>query len=462
MQSENRYNKKDERKIALDILCRIDTKGRFADILFDEISERKELTGQSNAFIRELVYGILRIRGNIDWRIEKLSQRNIKRLSPKVRNILRLGIYQLLFMNNVPPFAAVNETVNLTIPYGGKRLRNFVNALLRKVAEEQGDIRYQEITSEPSEYISVKYSHPEWMVKRWIKIFGTDKTISLCKDNNTIPPITLRTNTILTNRERLVNNIKDEVNDLYYCNISPVGLIIKPDLSIKDITSYKKGWFYVQDEGSQLVSFILDPQPGEKILDICAAPGGKTTQIAELMKNQGEIIAADINQNRISTLRENIKRLKIDIIRICQGDAASSDITGVRNPDIGEKRFDRILVDAPCSGLGILRRHPEGKWQKKEPIIKRYKDIQYKILNRAASLLKSGGIIVYSTCTIEREENEDQIERFLTEHPEFNIEEVRQFLPLKGEGLIKEGLFLSTINNRWRMDNIFAARLIKN
>ncbi len=413
------------------------------------------------AFITELVYGVLRQRGLLDWIIEKFTKKPIKKSSPLIRNILRLGTYQLLFLDKVPISAAVNESVRLA-KEKEKRSSGFVNAVLRNIDRERERIPYPEIEEHPLEFISVRHSHPAWLVKRWIERFGIDKTIALCKANNEPPPFTIRTNTLKIKRDELKKQLKEFVDSIEDCSVSSNGLILKGPANIADYPAYKEGLFYVQDEAAQLISLILDPRPNEKILDACSAPGGKATHIAELMGNKGTVIALDVSKKGIGLLKENCKRLSIDIVRSYLMDAAT--MSADRQGDLGEigrDGFDKILIDAPCSGLGIIRRHPEGKWQKKEELIFESQKIQKRIIENLSKYLKSGGVLVYSTCSTENEENEDVVEDFLNNHPEFKVDDIKQYFSETGKMLVDEKGFLHTSPVNYRMDGFFAVRLRK-
>lgn len=371
-----------------------------------------------------------------------------------IRNILRLGAYQLLFLDKVPVSAAVNESVKLA-KEKEQRSSGFVNAVLRNIDRERNKIPYPEPEEHPIEFISVRYSHPAWLVKRWIERYGIDKTIELCRLNNEAPPFAIRANRLKINREGLKELLRKDIDRIEDCSVSSNGLILKGVSNISENPAFKEGLFYVQDEAAQLVSQILDPKAGEKVLDACAAPGGKTTHIVELMEDKGEIIALDVNKKGLGLLKENCERLGISIVKPYLKDAAK-DIS-----DIAKDKFDKILIDAPCSGLGVIRRHPEGKWQKKEELILESQKIQKRLIENLSGYLKDGGILVYSTCSTENEENEDVVEDFLERHPEFKIDDIKQYLPETGRMLVDEKGFLHTspINNR--MDGFFAVRLKK-
>jgi len=354
----------------------------------------------------------------------------------------------------VPASAAVNESVKLA-KEKEQRSSGFVNAVLRNIDRERDKIPYPEPEEHPIEFIAVRYSHPPWLVKRWIERYGFDKTIELCRLNNEAPPFTIRVNSLKTKREELKELLKKDIDRIEDCSVSSNGLILKGVSNISENPAFKDGLFYVQDEAAQMISQILDPKTDERILDACAAPGGKTTDIAELMGNKGVVAALDISKNGIALIKENCERLGIGIVKPYLKDAAK-DIS-----NIAEEKFDKILIDAPCSGLGVLRRHPEGKWQKKEELIFESQKIQKNLIEILSGYLKDGGVLVYSTCSTENEENEDVVEDFLERHPEFKVDDIKQYLPETGEMLIDEKGFLHTSPANYRMDGFFAVRLRK-
>lgn len=459
-EKDRTYN---SRQIVLDALQMIE-KGALASSVFEKVFECKPVR-LDRAFIMELVYGVLRNRNKIDWIIERSAGRRLKEIEPKVVNILRSGIYQLLFMDKVPAWAAVDESVKLAKRCGYERASGFINGVLRRVAEVNPDILdFPRLEEDPLHHISVVYSHPEWLVKRWLGRFGVEGTIALCKANNRIPPLTLRANTLLTNRDELINDLRKEGVEAFETVVSPVGIKVRGIISIEGLSSFKRGWFQVQDEAAQLISYLLAPKKGERILDACAAPGGKTTHIAQFIENEGEIIAIDINEEKLIRLKENCKRLGIRCVKSYHTDL-TKDLKwlGV---------FDRILLDAPCSGTGIIRRHPDGKWRKTEKTITEYQALQKKILDGIAKILKPGGVIVYSTCSTEPDEGEDVVNEFLHNHLEFHIDNPVSYIPETGKHFLSPAertcdslvfppkRFLRTYPHISDMDGFFGARLV--
>jgi 16S rRNA (cytosine967-C5)-methyltransferase len=366
---------------------------------------------------------------------------------------MRLGVYQLLFLTKVPPFAAVNESAKLAGLYGDIGKVRFVNANLRAVDRGRDKIEYPDIERDPELHISVVYSHPLWMVKRWVKTFGVEATINLCQSNNETPPLTIRTNTLKTSRQELFCELETNVKEISLTPCSSEGLQIRGSSDITALPSFEKGLFQVQDEASQLVAHIVAPKPGERVLDACSAPGGKTTHIAQLMENRGEIFALDINSSRLALLGENCKRLGITNVKAFKKDASL--------PLGFSEKFNRILVDAPCSGMGVLKRNPDSKWKKREEDIAPLKRLQLSILNNLADCLKEDGVMVYSTCTVTPEENEEVIDDFLANHPEFVLDSISEVFPASCGSLVDNRGFFKSYPHLYNMDGFFAARLIK-
>lgn len=406
--------KKSPRLIAVKILNQVEERGGFAESLLDEILSTDLLTNPPDRrLLTQIVYGTLRMRGHLDWIIRKFYRRSFASMDPITKNILRTGLYQLQFMERIPEFAIVDEAVEISKnlhPAGS----GLVNAILRNAIRGKNNITYPELEKDTPGHISAVYSHPLWMVKRWLKNFGTDETIALCRANNETPPITLRVNRLKANRE----NVKRELIRLGFTvretAFSPDGIAISGvPIPLKQITLYTQGFIHVQDEASQLISRLVDPKPGTAVLDICAGIGGKTTHLAELMGNRGSILATDISEAKLLALKKNTERLGVTITSTRADDATR---------DMGETFhgiFNGILVDAPCTGLGTLRRNPEIKWLSSRKDVTQCAATQRKILNTATTYLKKGGRLVYSTCSTEPEENEKVIEDFLSQHRDF-------------------------------------------
>lgn len=440
------------RLLAFKILNRVLFEGAYPDmVLRSAFKKNPDLTSMDKALLTELVYGVIRWLGKLDYIIGILAERRVNK--KEILNILRIGIYQLLFLGGVPDYAAIFETVNVAKGIYGERIARFVNAILREFLRSRENINYPVKKSNPISYIVINYSFPQWLVERWVDAFGMDYTEKLCDSLNQIPLLTGRVNTLKTTRGDLIRGIRDRDIEVVRTKYSPTGISFLTDLNPAEIPEFRLGLFTVQDEGAQLISYLLDPKLGEKILDACSSPGGKSTHIAELMENRGEIIACDINLSRLKLVELQSRRLGVEIIKTICADASNKRF-------LEKERFDKILVDAPCSGLGTIRRNPDAKWKKTWSDMLELSEIQFRILSETSARLKVNGIIVYSVCTLMEEENEGMIQRFLSAHPEFKIDlEIESNSPIKGF-LDKNGFFISD-PVRHNMDGFFAVRLRK-
>lgn len=438
------------RKLALEALYKIDKKEAYSNIVLDELlnKNRNVLSNKDINFISELVYGVTTWKLTLDTIIQKYSKIKIKKISPWVINILRMGAYQIVFLDKVPKSAAVNESVNLCKKYGGKSV-GFVNAILRKV-EKSDYLELFEIKND-IEKISKTTSMPEWIVRELNKEFDPEKVNEICENSNLKPKITIRINNLKITKNELKKSLQSkeiEVED----GIIEDFLYLKNVKNITNLDEYKKGLFTMQDESAGLTALVLNPKEGESILDCCSAPGGKTTYIAELMNNNGNIKAWDLYKHRLDKVQENSKRLGIDIIKTEENDAT------VLKEEYIEK-FDKILIDAPCLGFGVIKRKPDIKWQRKFEDIEEISKIQEKILNTCSEYLKKGGILVYSTCSIVKSENDKIVEKFLKSE-NFELEEINNINIENLENKItKKGII--KLYPSENMDGFFISKLIK-
>jgi 16S rRNA (cytosine967-C5)-methyltransferase len=447
--------RKNPRAICLDILNRIEEADRHPDtLLTDSFKQYRNLTSLDRAFLTELTYGVLRWRGRLDWLIRHFSKVPFEKIELGILNILRLGLYQILFLSKTPFSAAVNESVKLAKGIRGKGGAGFVNGILRSILREKEQIPYPDFSENSVLHISVVESHPLWLVRRWAEEVGLEETMKICTFNNQISTLTLRANTLKINGKDLIEKLRERGLRPFPCSFSEEGILLEDPPPTSELPFLKEGLYIIQDEASQLVTSILDPKRGERILDACAAPGGKTTHIAQRMENKGEIYALDLIKGKLGQIEEMCQRLGIKIVKTMKGDARSP------LPTPKGMKFDRVLADVPCSGFGTLRRNPDLKWRRNEEDIGRLAELQSSILRNLAPYVKEGGILVYSTCTVFHEENEDVVERFLDGHSEFRLDQIREVLPEKGRSFIKKGYF-KTFPPKDTMDGFFVARMIK-
>lgn len=416
------------REIALKILYKIDKEQAYSNIVLnEEIKQNKQKINEKDiGLISEIVYGVTTWRLTLDEIIKKHSKIKLKKISPWILNILRMGIYQIIFLDKIPKSAAVNESVNLAKRYGHSSSSNFVNAILRKV--EKTD--YEELSqiTDNIERISKTTSMPEWIIKELLKNNNIEKVEQICKNSNLKPQMTIRINTLKTSKKDLIKKLEEQnisykeidkninIEEKSTESLTEDFLILDKVKNIENLDLFKNGYFTIQDISAGLTAKILNPKPNELVLDACSAPGGKTTYMAELMNNKGKIEAWDIHEHRTKLVEQNAKRLGIDIISTQVKDASIYD------EKLTEK-FDKILLDVPCLGIGVIKRKPDIKWQRKIEDVEEITTIQKTILENCSKYLKKGGELVYSTCSILKEENEEVISEFLTKNKNFVINE---------------------------------------
>ena len=411
------------RELALKVLYDIDTKGAYSHIALDSTLKRaRSYPGGFNinerdvGFISELVYGTVSWRLTIDEIIKKYTKIKIKKISPWILNILRMSIYQILFLTKVPKSAAVNEGVNLAKRYGHKASSNFVNAVLRKVKMKD----YEEFfaINDEVERIAKTTSMPVWLVEELLKQNPAETVEKICQVSHQKPKLQVRVNRLKTNGELLEKELQKQGVQTQKAHMDDF-LVLEGAKNIENLDGFRQGMFTVQDEAGGLIPKILHPMPKEKVLDACSSPGGKTTYMAELMHNQGEIKAWDLHEHRVDLVKQLAK-----ILCITKIDAAVKDATVYDGAYVGY--FDKILLDVPCLGFGVLKRKPDIKWKKTQQDKEEIQKIQEAILENCSAYLKDGGEIVYSTCSILKEENEQVIQHFLEKHPEFDIQKIQR------------------------------------
>ena len=436
------------REIALKIIDSVLTEGAYANIALGKALSKNNLTDQDRRFVTELVYGTIKAKGTIDWLLIQQVSRSLAKIDSIILNILRLGIFQIYYLERIPDSAACNESVNLAKKYGHLGTVKFVNGVLRNIIRNKEQIKFPALEDNPELRVALTKQHPEWLVKRWIVEYGLEETLALCDFDNEIAPLCLRTNTLAISRDELLDKLMAEEWECEPSKWSPEGIVCTKITGLNAILAKYGQYFYIQDESSMLVGRILAPQSGEQILDLCAAPGGKTTHIAQLMRDEGCIIAVDNHEHKIELIKENAKRLGISSISTILADATQENVKW-------HEHFDRILVDAPCSGLGVLRRRAEARWRKTEQDLTEFPPVQQSILRQAASYLKPGGILVYSTCTLNEDENSKVVAQFLNDHDDFEYASLIH--PLSGE-LLKE---LKILPHKDQIDGFYICALRK-
>ncbi len=426
-QQKNRTIKKETaRQMALEIICSVIDGGAYANIALNKALRAKKYDDRDRRFITELVYGTVKAKGTLDWLLSQLSSRPLNKIDKVILNILRMGVYQLFYLDKVPASAACNESTELAKAASHAGTAKFVNGIMRSAvrSREAGTIVFPAYDENRAQNIALTEFHPEWLVKRWLNQFGEEETKALCIYDNLPPVLSLRVNTLKTTRAALMKELAAEGFAAEASKWCDDGIVCTKTSGLNALLEKYPDAFYMQDESSMLVAHILNPQPGMTVLDVCAAPGGKTTHLAQLMQNKGKIYAFDIHSHKIELIKENAARLGIDIIEPVLQDAS------VFKPEWAEAA-DCVLVDAPCSGLGVLRRRAEARWRKSRKDLKVFPPLQKSILKNAARYVKPGGRLVYSTCTLEPEENTMLIKEFLASNPGFEYAEFKH--PLGGE-----------------------------
>ena len=445
----------DARKKALAVLNKLEDGKQTLDGILEKLSlENQDIARRDRALLNALVHGVLRWRGHLDYIIEHFSTTPLKKINPQVLNILRLGLFQIIYLDRIPISAAVNTSVEMAKSIAPPWVVRFTNAVLRKAGNGYLQAPYPDSSKLPVKSLAIRNSFPEWLIARWLKRFGQPALKSLCDNINRVPPITIRTNTMKISRQQLCHDIESDVERIDVTSHAPEGLnFFNPKVAIPDLDAFKRGEFQVQDEAAQLVSVILDPQPGERVLDACAGLGGKTGHIAQLMQNRGEIVAVDKNAEKLSKLRIEMHRLDILIVSTWQQNLEATG--GLKKI----KLFDRILLDAPCSGLGTLRRNPDIKWNVSKKNLKRYAERQVRLLESMAHLVKCSGIMVYAVCSNEPEENEDVVNVFLKNHLEFVIDKGSEAHLQKYNAFVDSDGYFRTYPKHSHLDGFFFVRL---
>ena len=441
------------RETALKTLVKIEKEEGYSNIVLNQVikENKKILTEKDISLISEIVYGVISYKITLDEIIKKYSSIKLKKISIWILNVLRMGIYQIIFLDKIPKSAAVNESVNLAKRYGHKASSNFVNAILRKVDKKDFEELFN--IKDDVERISKTTSMPEWIIKELAKNTNYEDIEEICKNLNKRPKINIRINRLKTNIVEVKEELKKE--NIIYNTISEDEEDFLELEKIKDIENnklFKNGFFTIQDISAGMTAKILSPKPNELVLDACAAPGGKTTYMAELMNNKGKIIAGDIYEHRLNLIKQNAKRLGISIIE-------TKILDATKYYKEYEAKFDKILLDVPCLGIGVIKRKPDIKWQRKPEDLQEICKIQKIILENCSKYLKTGGELVYSTCSILEEENENIIKEFVKKNQNFEIKKVKNTIKIFENFIKKEGYI--SIKPTEKNDGFFICKLVK-
>ena len=437
----------DPREAALRILHAVDTRSAFSDRLLDGAHARPGADPRDRALLHELVKGALRWRGRIDAALDARVHVGLASTQPWIRNILRLGAYQILFLDRIPAHAAVDEAVKLAHKYAHAGAAGLVNSVLRRLAEEGSAIRWPEADDAVS--LAAGGSHPLWIVERWLARFGAEETRALLAADNRAVPTGLRANTLRNSREQLIEMLANEGVEARPAALSPDLVWVEGHHSPGALHSFRSGLCTAQDESEALVGRVVAPQPHERVLDLCAAPGGKSTHLAELMRDDGEVWAMERDTHRVETLKTTLARLGTHSVHVVHGDGRTYEFP---------MPFDRVLVDAPCSGMGVIARRADARWRKVPEVLAEMPPVQLDLLRSAARRLVPGGLLVYSVCSFEPEETDHVVARFLAEHPGWTVESVAGALP---EAVVTAEGFMRVLPHRHGCDGAFAVRFRK-
>ncbi len=451
------------RQVALECLLELSSSDATIASIVDNALQKYNLKSREHRFVNALVYGVVRWQQQLDWVLGHFINSRF-RLDTKRRTILRLGVFQLLHLNGIPDRAAINETVDLAIE--SRKTKGFINAVLRSIQRNGGELTYPQLESDPIDHISYSYSYPKWLVERWLKDWGVDWTLDFCTASNKIAPLSIRTNTLLTKPDELQAMFRKNGISTRISNYVPEGIVIErssntsengtsptsEEKDIKRILNHEH--VYVQDESAMLICHLLMSDSSKFVVDLCAAPGGKTTHMACMMGNSGKIVAIDTSEKKLLRLQENCRRMRIQNVETKALDAVKSDLSFI-------KEADAVLIDAPCSGFGTLRRHPDIRWNKTFKQLQSFTQLQYNLLRNVAQHIKPNGLLVYSTCTIEKAENEDVIQRFLKNYPMFCVEPPSKASINLPKNIITADGYLQTFPHEHDIDGAFAVSLRK-
>ncbi|KMQ50708.1 Ribosomal RNA small subunit methyltransferase B [Chitinispirillum alkaliphilum] len=436
------------RQLVLKVLSEYDSRPGDLDSITDRVLKNVKIDHRDRRFVFELVYGVMRFKLYLDYIIDQFLTIEENLQSPTLRRILQIGVYQIMFMDKVPDHAAVNESVNIAKGQPDtKAASGVVNAVLRNVINKKRQITLPDPQKDLCRRLSVEYSHPEWMVERWLKQIGLSKTKKLLAFNNKKPAIYLRRKIREISRQQFEADVRTLCEpatgylNLYYK--------MKKPLDPQNIRLLKMGLCNVQAPSSGWVTAMMDVQRAEHILDLCSAPGGKTVLMAEIAQEQGSVVACELKIHRLLKVIQNYKRMGLENIYPIACDGTHPPFTG---------HFDKVLLDAPCTGSGVLQRHPDGRWTRKPSDIESVVNLQRKLMESAASTIGTAGVMVYSTCSIEPEENEQQVEWFLSSHPDFKLDEAPESVP--GMFIDNSGCLRITPYDH-ELDGMFAARFVK-
>lgn len=446
------------RNIALQVLWETERKDAYANLELNRFLSQADLSACDKNLATQLVYGSLRYRGTIDFLLSQFVKQDFDKVADYLRWILRLGVYQMIYLDKIPVHAIINEACEQAKVLGHQGQVNFVNGVLRNIDRKRESITYPAWPRDGKTYLRVMTSHPQWFVDYVWDLLGSEQSKAFLESNNQQPPLTARINTLKGSREQLIARLEEQGIGVSPCRYCDDGVVLTlGEHTMEQVDAVKEGLLQPQGESSMLVAQALSPAPGSMVMDLCAAPGGKTTHLAQMMHNQGRIIAQDVHAHKINILEKNCRRMGATIVQPVLGDSSQIDSKYYGTADY-------CLADVPCSGLGVLSHRPDIRWRKDISRMQDLAKLSRKILQEGAKVVKPGGILVFSTCTITKEENIEQLQWFLAKHPEFSLEPLVPFFPKVQDPVLQGQLaqgWWQTWPHKEGIDGFFMARLRK-
>ena len=452
---------KSPRELAMDTLVKVAQTGAYSNLQLNRTLQDAELQRADAGLVTELVYGTIQRQATLDYWLGRFVSKGLHKLEPWVHQLLRMSAYQLLYLDRIPAHAAVNEAVTIAKKRGHSGISGMVNGVLRSIDRGRGELLASEIKhADPVIQIALRHSYPEWLVSRWVAVYGPETAEAICAAGNEHPHSSVRANTLRGSRDEAVLLLKEAGYDAEPSVVAPAGITIHRGGNLADTDGFREGRWTVQDESSMLVAEVVAPKAGMQVLDCCAAPGGKSTHLAELMGGKGKVWANDLHAHKRDLIVTQTERLKLRNVEAITEDALK--LADRFKP----QSMDAVLLDAPCSGFGVIRRKPEIKWTKTAGDVSDIAAVQQRLLNAVCDLVRPGGVLVYSTCTVEKEENELQVARFLQEHPEFQLD--RNWPEAIVEQLRKAGAIGEQFDGQAQLlpqhfdsDGFYIARMVK-
>lgn len=442
---------KNAREQIVDLLRQIETEETFAQLALKE--QLQSCDPIDKAFVTEVVYGTLKYKIKLDYIIDQFSKTPVRKMKPLIRNVMRISVYQMLYLDKVPTSAIINEAVKIVKKRKFVNLSGFVNGVLREIDRQREDIKYPSSGKAPVAYLSIKYALPEWMIREWLKTYDFAKVEAICEALNERAQVCIRVNSLNATIEEVKMLLELEGVSVEAGRLLEEAFYLKHVGDLQKLPSFKMGKWTVQDESAMLVAKVVNPQKGERILDMCSAPGGKSIHMAELMDNEGEIISCDIHPHKLELITRNAERMGVTIMKPTLQD-------GTKHREEWENNFDKVLLDAPCSGLGIMKRKPDIRANKILEDLQDIAAIQKALVKEAVTYLKPGGDLIYSTCTISKVENEDMV-NYMIKELGLELNNIVDNIPNLLKEEVEKGGMIQILPQMANTDGFFIASLKK-